>query len=175
MGKYDFEARNAAIHIFRKEVLHDVAQEAWTEGDMLPDDAGHAKHLTQDITEHGQIDRTSRTMNLAYFECAELMYPYTKTEIDKHEELVLDNKLEEPDIYVFQLQNLPDTFSITSVFLLEKLLHEYFVCRVLQDRLDITKKESANSWQGKLELIKGKIKKTLCCRMKRVRRTISPF
>ena len=167
--------REATIMLNRAELLYDIGQDSWTEGDIMPEEAGHAKHLTQDIAEHGQIDRTTRIMNLAYSECVELLYPYTKTKIDEAEGLQLDNRLAEPEEYAFHLENLPETVSSTSIELLRDLLHEYFVCRVMQDRLDITKQEVSGKWQVKLNEVKRGISGVLCRRIRRVRRPLSPF
>lgn len=173
---YDIEeTRVATITLKRAELLYDIGQDSYTEGDLMPEDSGHAQHLTQDIAECSQIDRTTRIMNLAYSECVELLYPYTKVQIDKEEGLTLDDKLSEPEEYVFQLENLPATVSTTSIELLRNLLHEFIVCRVLQDRLDITKAEASGKWQAKLDEIKRGISGVLCRRIKKVRRTLSPF
>lgn len=169
------DMRAATITLKRTELLYDIGQDSYTEGDLMPEDSGHAQHLTQDIAECSQIDRTTRIMNLAYSECVELLYPYTKVQIDKEEGLTLDDKLSEPEEYVFQLENLPATVSATSIELLRNLLHEFIVCRVLQDRLDITKAEVSGKWQAKLDEIKRGISGVLCRRIKKVRRTLSPF
>lgn len=169
------DMRAATITLKRAELLYDIGQDSYTEGDLMPEDSGHAQHLTQDIAECSQIDRTTRIMNLAYSECVELLYPYTKVQIDKEEGLMLDDKLSEPEEYVFQLENLPATVSATSIELLRNLLHEFIVCRVLQDRLDITKAEVSGKWQAKLDEIKCGISGVLCRRIKKVRRTLSPF
>lgn len=169
------DMRAATITLKRAELLYDIGQDSYTEGDLMPEDSGHAQHLTQDIAECSQIDRTTRIMDLAYSECVELLYPYTKVQIDKEEGLTLDDKLSETEEYVFQLENLPVTVSATSIELLRNLLHEYITCRVLQDRLDITKTEVSERWQRKLDEIKRGISGVLCRRIKKVRRTLSPF
>ena len=59
--------------------------------------------------------------------------------------------------------------------LLVQSIHEYMVCRVLQDWLSMTSVQSAPVWDDKLQRIKQKIQSALLSRMRYVRRKLKPF
>ena len=167
-------SRMSVITLHRSEIIYDIEQEAWAEGENIPEEFRKSKHLVQDIVEDGQADRATRIMNLAYSECVEMLYPYTKRTFSG-EDYTKENTLRIANEYVFQLENLPAAVSTTSIDILGGLLHEYIVSRVLQDRLTTTKKESAAEWQIKIDEIKRKVNSVLCRRIRPVRRRLSPF
>lgn len=165
--------KRATIVTKRKELLHDIGQECYTEGDMLGNDLLHAKHLTQDVLQPGMVERVMRTLCLAHDECVELLGAYAKTEIEA--DTTIDDRLTEPEEWRIELEGLPATMSGTSVRMLGKLVHEYMVCRVMQDRLTVTKSSGAADWLERLVAVKAQMKGVLCRRTKPVRRKLSPW
>lgn len=157
----------------REELVYDVKNYAFVEGDLMADDDMHAKHQVFDIGEEGNADRVARVLNLAHAECVEMLFPYTKAEIE-NEGGGLDDKLEEPETYDIIL-SLPKGFSMTTVRLLKDLIHEYLVCRVLADWMSITKPDSQRKWEEKLASLKMKMKSSLVSRRGKTRRRLSPF
>lgn len=139
----------------------------------MPADDEHKRHQVFDIVEAGNVDRVTRVLNTSHTECVEMLYPYTKEEIPDTQK-VLDDKLTEPEIYEIKL-SLPHEFSLTTVKLLENLIHEYLVCRVLADWMSITNPDSEENWEKKFTSLRNKIKTSLLSRRGKTRRKLSPF
>ena len=168
------EARTKVTLTFkREELLYDIENLAHVEGDVMDEGAQHARHLTQDVGDEGNVDAVTRVLNRAASECVEMLYPYTKEEIPEGQE-ALDDVLTEPEVYEIKL-TLPETFSLTTLKLLEHLIHEYLVCRVLADWMSITNPESEAGWEKKFTTLRNKIRTSLVSRTGKIRRKMKPF
>lgn len=166
------DKKNVKLVFRREQLLYDISNYAFVEGDLLGDDAEHIAHQLKDIAEEGNVDRVTRVLNLAHTECVEMLYPYTKKTLGEDE--VMDDTLEIPDTYEIEM-TVPATFARTTMQLLVQSVHEYMVCRVLQDWLSMTSVQSAPVWDDKLQRIKQKIQSALLSRMRYVRRKLKPF
>ena len=62
----------------REELLYDIRNNAYVEGDVMQAKTEHDRHQVQDIGEDGNIDRVTRLLDLAHAECEEALFPYTK-------------------------------------------------------------------------------------------------
>lgn len=165
----------ATLTFYRKELLYDIRNVAYVEGDVMLTDDSHDRHQVQDIGEDGNVDRVTRVIDLVVAQARELLYPYTKSDVDDSEER--DDELEEPEKYVIEML-LPDDFSKSTLTYLEKLIHEFIVYRVLADWMSIANVKnpsSAQNWDAKAGAVSDEIDSTLHARMRRVRRTMSPF
>lgn len=165
----------ATLTFLRSELLYDARNIAYVEGDVMPTDDEHDRHQVMDLGEDGNIDRVTRIIDLAIAHCREMLFPYSRTDVDEEEER--DDKLETPDEYTIELR-LPDDFSKSTLTYLEKLIHEYLICRILADWMSITNLKnpsSATNWASKLESLEDEIESTLNARIHRVRRTQTPF
>lgn len=165
----------ATLTFYRSELLYDVKNIAWVEGDVITTDDEHDRHEIMDIGEDGNVDRVTRVMDLALAHCRELLFPYSRTNVDETEER--DDELEEPEAYTIELR-VPDDFSKSTLTYLEKLIHEYLVYRVLMDWMSITNLKNPNSaanWASKLKDLEDEIESTLNARIHRVRRTQTSF
>jgi hypothetical protein len=109
---------------------------------------------------------------LAFSQCVELCYPYTKRELCHHSHR--DDELEEEDEYIMKMR-LPDGFSATTLTLLERLIHELMVYKVMYDWMSITKPESQENWKEKADDAEQNILSMLNARIGRVRRPMTPF
>lgn len=159
----------------RAEILYDASNYSYIEGDVIRIQDEHTAHMVFDITQDGNVDRVTRVLNLAHSECVEMLYPYTQTAIPETEEKqTLNDILTEPDTYTIDL-SLPDNFSPTTVNLLENLIHEYLVCRILADWLSITYPAKEINWEKKFTSLRTKIKSALMSRRGATRRKIQPF
>lgn len=156
----------------RQNLLYDIENYAFVEGDLMRTDNEHAKHQVFDIAQDGNIDRVNRILDLAHAECVEMMYPYTKVSCEDSESVT--NSPMDVYQYCITLQ-IPDDFSKTTIDYVSKCVHEYMTSRVLTDWLSITKPSAANYWAVKAAEAKDQIRTSLNARMKRVRRTLSPF
>lgn len=176
-GKYHlrWQDRQAVIEIRRDEILYDVANIAYVEGDIAKTDDSHGKHQVQDIVEDGNRDRVSRIASLAIAKCVELLYPYSRTPVEDFESR--DNLPDESETWEIWL-NLPADVSSTTITYISRLVHEYIVCRILWDWLSITNiynKESASMWRVKLEEIEEELKNSVMSRYRKIRRKMNPF
>lgn len=173
-GQTEETKRNVKLTFLRDELLYAVADPSYVEGDLLHEvDEEHVRHLVTDIVQEVGIDRVTRVLDMAHAECVEMLYPYSKQEIPEEQE-PLDDKLTETEVYEIDL-TLPANFSFTTVKLLEKLIHEYLVARVLADWMSITKPNSEANWEKKFTLLREKIRTCLTTRTGRVRRRLQPF
>lgn len=158
-----------------EQLIYDISNMAYVEGDITPTDDEHARHQIIDISQEGNIDRVKRVLDLGIAECTEMLYPYSKVEIDE-EEFRDDVPLEQDDYYIDMV--VPKTIAKNTLDLLEQYIHEYLVCRVLADWMSITNLSnlhSAANWQAKLDDAKSKIHTMMVSRIRRVRRTLNPF
>ena len=156
----------------REELLYDIENYTFVTGDIMPVEDEHQKHQVFDVAQDGNEDLATRILNLAHAECAESLYPYSKTPCIKDEKL--DDKLVVPEQYEIELA-LPKQFSRTTVLLLKELIHDYFVCRVLVEWLGITDPTAQPFWKERLEELKARMKRALLGRRKPLRRRQSMF
>ena len=108
----------------------------------MPTDSEHERHQVFDICQDGNIDRVTRVMDLVVSHARELLFPYSKVEVDENEER--EDSLNETETYVIELR-VPDDFSKTTATYLEKLIHDYIVYKVLEDWLVITNLKNPKS------------------------------
>ena len=80
----------------------------------------------------------------------------------------LDDTLVAPEEYTTVLK-LPEGFAKSTLKLERTLIHEYMVCRVLQDWLSITFPNSAPNWETKMIQLKSKMKTALLSRKLTIR------
>lgn len=166
-------AKVARLTFKRSELLYDAGNYSFVEADILPEGEECRRHQVFDIVEAGNVDRVTRVLNTAHAECVEMLFPYTKEEIPDGQE-ALDDVLKEPETYEIKLA-LPETFSLTTLRLLEELIHEYLVCRVLADWMSITNPESEAGWEKKFTTLRNKIRTSLVLRTGNIRRKLKPF
>ncbi len=164
---------NVTLHFRRGEILYDCANVAFVSGDIADSpEMEHARHQIQDIIDDGNVDRVTRILSLAHAEVQELLFPFTKVNVDDSDNL--DDVKVDPEEYTVNL-NLPAKFSKTTVSLLRHLIHEYIVCRIMQDWLSITYPAAADIWAEKLEDVRQKIRKAKAARTGLTRRKPYPF
>ncbi len=162
---------HAVLTFIREELLYDIKNYCFIEGDIKEGDE-HQKHQVFDVCEDGNIDRVTRVLDLTFEQCVDMCYPYTKREVCNMARR--DDELEEEDEYVMRM-NLPQWFSDTTVSLLEKLIHELLVYRVMEDWLSITHPEAATKWKEKAENAEKEISSALTRRARCLRRKLNPF
>lgn len=166
--------RYASLTFFREELLYDVRNAAYAEGEVMPEDAEHSRHTVLDVGEEGNADRVTRILDMSHRECVEALYPYTKKGVPKSPPDPLDDKLEETSVYEINLK-LPEEFSLTTVELLEKYAHEYMVDRALEDWLSIANPPAAAKWKEKADVLRGRMRSALVSRGRAARRALKPF
>lgn len=165
--------RDVTISLKWSELKYDIENGGYVEGELVDNEAEHVKHLIQDMFQEGNMDRVARILNLGYAECVEMMYGFTKEELEE-DGYMSSNRLDTERDFIFDL-SVPSTFSVTTADLLGKLLHEYLVCRAMEDWLSIVYPDVSVKWRDKLENTKRDIRRLLSHRMKRVRKKLRPF
>lgn len=162
----------ATLVLDRAEILDDVAQYTYIEGDIKATDDEHDRHQVMDAVQEGNIDRVQRVLNLAYQECLHMLYPYAKQPLKAG--MSCTDTLMAAETYVIQLE-LPISYDATTLSYLEALVHEYLTNRIVADWLSITSPQSAQNWLAKLEEVKKKISSALSSRARHTRRPMQPF
>lgn len=169
------KTKTVTLQFLRDELLNDLDQYGYVEGDVQRADADHlkhGKHQTQDITQDGNIDIVTRHLDLALAHCREVLFPYTKVPVADYTEM--DDVLTNTSYYTIEL-NVPADFSQTTVDLLEQLIHNLLVYYALWGWLSITKPEASDKWLAKASEMEDQIKRSLARRCGRTRRPLRPF
>ena len=146
-GREPTGKRLVVIILKREQLLYDIRNYCYIEGDMMPEGAQHGRHLVQDVGEEGNVDRVTRVLDLAHDDVVERLFPFTQHEI-RHP--VVDDRLREQPVYGVFL-NVPESYSQTTLNLLGKLIHELMVCLAMADWMSITNPPKEEAWRGKAE------------------------
>ncbi len=149
----------------RAELLYDIKNCAYVESHVMTPDTEHARHMVADVGEEGNVDRVTRVLDLYVSLCRELLYPWAKKDISKTE---FDDTLKEREQYQIEM-NVPNTFSQTTLTLVERMIHEYLVCRGVADWLSITNPQKAETWLAKAAEAESEIRVAIHSRMERTR------
>lgn len=139
------QTREVTLKFLREQLIYDIRNYAYIEGDVMGEERQHAQHVLTDIGEKGNIDRVLRILAVVHAAVIELLYPLTKQEAVEE---TIDDKIWEPDEYRIVL-TVPTDMSRTTMHLLSRLIHEYMVYSVLADWMSITNPEAAANWAAK--------------------------
>lgn len=167
--------KTVVLTFLRSELLNDLDQYGYVEGDVMKADADHLKHgrhQTQDITQDGNIDIVTRKLDLKLAWCRETLYPWTKDPV--MDNVTLDDILQDTQTYTITM-TVPDDFSDTTAQWLEQLIHNLLVWWVLYYWLSITKPEAADKWLVLAKDAEEELQKSKSRLCGRVRRPLSPF
>lgn len=164
--------KNVFLVFHRKDLLYDIGNNSYIQGDVMDAKDEHERHQVMDVCQDGNVDRATRILNLAFQECVNMLHSYTKEDVA--EETSLDNGFGAPDIYEMRLV-VPVDFSKGTVELLKNLIHEYMVCRVMEDWLSLTHKPAQPVWEEKVKVLNGKILSCMNARGGKIRRPLKPF
>lgn len=141
----DENKRTVRLKFLRSELLYDIKNYAYIEGDVMGEEKQHAQHVLMDVGETGNVDRVTRILAVVHAAVIELLYPWTKAEAMEEE---IDDHMFAPEEYMVEL-HVPEDVSRTTMHLLSRLIHEYMVYRVLADWLSITNPQAAANWAAK--------------------------
>ena len=161
----------AVLIFWRDPLLYDIKNYAYIEGHVMETENPHQRHTVQDVGEEGNVDRVTRVLDLNVAKCREMLYPFIKRNIYRHE---LDDTLNETPVYGMVLK-VPQDFSQTTLNLLERLIHEYLVCKSVADWMSITNPAKVETWAIKAQEAESEIRTSLLARLRRVRRRMHPF
>lgn len=146
-GRQPTGKRLVVIILKREQLFYDIKNYCYIEGDIMPEDTQHSRHMVQDVGEEGNVDRVIRILSLAHADVVERLYPFTQHEIHHP---VVDDRLREKPVYGIFL-NVPETYSQTTLNLLGGLIHELMVCIAIADWMSITNPPKEETWKRKAE------------------------
>lgn len=154
-----------AVILEREELLYDIRNYCYVEGDLLPEESQHSRHLVQDVGEEGNVERVIRMLDLTHADITERLYPFTERDIYNP---VVDDRVREKPVYGV-VMNVPKSFSQTTLNLLGKLIHELMVCLTVADWMSITNPPKEETWKLKAENVIRRINEVKNSRRDRLR------
>lgn len=163
--KRDGATRRVTLSFLRSELVYDISNIAYVESHVMQPGEEHARHMVADVCEAGNADRVTRVLDLGVSLCREMLYPWSKRAIAKAE---YDDALRERGLYQIEM-DVPDALSQTTLTLLERLIHEYLVCRCVADWLSVTSPGKSEAWYAKASEAEGEIRVAIHSRMSRRR------
>ncbi len=146
-GGAEVGKRLVVIILKREQLMYDIENYCYIEGDIMPEDAQHGRHAVQDVGQEGNVDRVTRVLDIAHADIVERLYPFTQHEIYHP---VVDDRLRNKPVYGIFLK-IPETYSQTTLNLLGKLIHELLVCEAVADWLSIVNPQKEETWRRKVE------------------------
>ena len=150
-GRQPTGKRLVVIILKREQLLYDIKNYCYIEGDIIPEDMQHSRllsrHMVQDVGEEGNLDRVTRILSLAHADVVERLYPFTQHEIYHP---AVDDRLREKPVYGIFL-SVPLSYSQTTLNLLGGLIHELMVCIAMADWMSITNPPKEETWKRKVE------------------------
>lgn len=138
--------KSVTLVFHREQLLYDIKNYAYIEGHVWGEENQHAQHTLVEIGEEGNVDRVNRILGVVHAAAIEMLYPYTKQEPIEDEEIC--DRIWAPDDYKI-VMDVPASMSRTTLHLLNKLIHEFMVARVIYDWLSITHADAARNWLEK--------------------------
>lgn len=155
----------------REELLYDIGNNSYIEGSATDVENVHNRHMIQDVLEEGNVDRVTRVLDLGVARCREMLHPYTRRGIERRD---YNDDFKERKIYGI-VMTVPADLSQTTLTLLERLIHEYLVCKGTEEWMSITNAGKAEEWRLKADEAEQEIRTGLHSRLKRIRRSLHPF
>lgn len=163
--------REAVLIFLRDELIYDIGNMAFVEGDIMEEGVQDSRHQLQDITADGNVDRVTRVLDLTFSWITEVLYPYARKDLDYE---WLSDKFQEKRYYALELR-LPESFSDTTFVYMKNLIHELLVCRALYDWTLTTKPEAAPAWKLRGDDAASELRGVKARRGRRTRLRQSPF
>lgn len=164
--------KKVTLEFKREELLYDIKNYAYIEGHVWGEENQHAQHTLIDIGEDGNVDRVNRILGVVHAAAVEMLYPFTKQ--DPIDDDVISDQIWTPTEYKIVMK-VPVTMSRTTLHLLNKLIHEFMVARVIHDWLSITHPEAARNWLDKALEAVEEINSIKYSRTGVLRRPMHPF
>lgn len=164
--------RTVTLTFEREQLLYDVSNAAYVESDLIDEGGEHARHVTADITEAGNVDRITRIFDQVHAQAEESLYPYTRRYTSR--DSILSDMLSESAGYVIELR-VPEHFSDTTARLLQTLIHEWFVASALGGWLGMTNERASMKWLARAEELRKEVERGKNSHAGVLRRKLSTF
>ncbi|MCD8265631.1 MAG: hypothetical protein LUC33_00610 [Prevotellaceae bacterium] len=158
-GTSSSENVEVRLVFLQRELLYDIRQWAFIEGDLMDDNGEathlHQKHETQDVGEDGNVELVARSLIRSFAECLNMLFPMAREAVEDDDER--DNRLRQREQYVMRL-SVPACYSRSQTELLERLIHDYMVFKALWQLTSLTDPQNAAQWMAKWEDAEDRIK-----------------
>lgn len=164
--------RKVTLVFHREQLLYDIKNYAYIEGHVWGEENQHAQHTLVEIGEEGNVDRVNRILAVVHAAAIEMLYPYTKQE-PIEDEIICDRMVTPTDYEI--VMKVPTAMSRTTLHLLNRLIHEFMVARVIYDWLSITHPDAARNWLDKALEAEEEINSIKHCRTGKLTRPSHPF
>lgn len=166
------EYREVLIKIKRANLLYDIENYAYIESHKNADTNNpHHTHLVAGVGDEGNIDIVDRVLSQSHAEIVEMLLPFTKSAVENCE---ISNDIENTDSYNIHLV-VPASLSQTTMQLMSKDIHEYFVNRVLGEWFAVTNPEISAKYIVNVEQKREDIERVKTVRLYLHKRKLSPF
>lgn len=164
--------RTITIKHIRSQLLYDIGNIGYVEGDVTEEELLHARHTIQDICQSGNIDRVTRIMDLVHGKCADILSPISAGEECEGGEI--GDEIEDVTEYSITLKAGPGLGQSTAKLICD-IIHELIVSSVLFEWLGIANPKSAEKWGAKQEALLGQLRSIAYRSQMGARRPMNPF
>lgn len=157
MKKFDDTRRCVDIVLYANDLYADITNRLTLTADSMEAQAVNADlHTVKDVIDDGNKEIIDNLVARHVFDCVNLLYPYSKTPIERcrHNR---ENK-NEAEAYIIHL-TFERSRSETSIQLLQRLIHDYIVYKCYAEWLAITVPQAGTytMWEGKAESVREQI------------------
>lgn len=157
----------ATIKIDKDYLYNEIAKRTSYIGAKSKDSDAYDRIFTTD----DNAEYFEGIFNLAYSECIEMLYPFTKKEIHAGQDPPMEDDVTDLNITV----TLPEHFSSTTVKHVNNLVNEYIICRMMADWMMAVNQESHTYWIERYTQIRRSISIALTARTEPLKRKLRPF
>ncbi len=160
----DKETEIVRTKLSKEDILYDIANLGYIEGDVVGEDAIHVKHVIQDICQEGNVDRVERILELVWLRCLDILSPVSAPdeELDRYEVLVAVKRI------VLRRHS-------AAVRSIPALVRELMTATVLWEWLGISNARAAEKWGIKCEDLWDRLRSIVLRLQSPVRRPLSPW
>lgn len=166
------------MKLSKKALLYDISNMAYLIADT-GEPLNHTLHRVRDICEDGNIDRVSRILGLAYAKILDVLAPVSES---RHIKIDRDLSVSPHNYEIRFSSSGRFRFTLTSEkkLKIKEIAHEYMVCMVLCDWLEVTLPVAADVWKYRAESALDALENLVATVMyssssTTLRRRISPF
>lgn len=157
MGIHGYTRYSVDIVLYANDLYADIANRLTLTADsMEAQTEGSDLHTAKDAMDDGNKDTIDNLVARHVFDCINLLYPYSKTPIERcRHNRESEN---ETEAYVIHL-TFEHPRSETSIQLLQRLIHDYIVYKCYAEWLAMTVPQAGTytMWENKAEEIREQI------------------
>ncbi len=150
--------RRVELVMLKDQLMYDIKNVAFVQGDTMNREAEHVRHQVQDVGEDGNVDWVARQLDLAHGMILNLLQKLTPQSV--HSTMDDDEMDYDQEDYHYSLL-LPAYMKQVKVKYLKELIHNLMVAWVLQEWMSITHSEDYEMWAVKAASLEKQLKDTI--------------